>query len=386
MNVLFLSPGYPPEMVEYTRGLKEVGATILGVGDTPYHNLPPKARDALNDYLQVPSILDEHQLITRVQHWLRGRPIDRLEALWEILVLTAAKLREHLNIPGMSVDTVLGFRDKQLMKERIAQAGLRVPKAHKAHTVQQVYEAIREIGYPLILKPISGAGSADTYRIEHEQHLEQTLPKLRHVPTVSVEEFVAGEEFTFDTLCIDGDIVYMNIAQYLPKPLEARSNEWISPVIITVRNLEQPKLQRGIELGKGVLKALNMGTGLTHMEWFLRPDGEAVFGEIGCRPGGAHLVDQMNYTNDTDLFREWARAVCWKHSQVSTTRLYNTAIIFKRAQGRGIIRHIQGKYEFLRRFHPWVCTEQLLSEGAPRRNWKQTLLSDGFLIIRHPEW
>jgi hypothetical protein len=36
-----------------------------------------------------------------------------------------------------------------------------------------------------------------------------------------------------------------------------------------------------------------------------------VFGEIGCRPGGAHIVDQMNYTSDIDLFREWARVACW---------------------------------------------------------------------------
>ena len=67
-----------------------------------------------------------------------------------------------------------------------------------------------------------------------------------------------------------------------------------------------------------------------------------MFGEIGCRPGGAHLVDQMNYTCDIDLFRESARAVCWHSFEASTHRKYNAAIIFKRALGQGKITRITG--------------------------------------------
>ena len=93
--------------------------------------------------------------------------------------------------------------------------------------------------------------------------------------------------------------------------LEARSHEWISPIIITVSDLSQPMIAPGIQFGRKCLKALGMGTGFTHMEWYRKANGEIVFGEVGCRPGGAHLVDQMNYTSDIDLFREWARSVCW---------------------------------------------------------------------------
>jgi hypothetical protein len=137
---------------------------------------------------------------------------------------------------------------------------------------------------------------------------------------------------------VDGTPVYENVAHYLPKPIEARSNQWISPVIITVRDMKQPKLQPGLKLGRDILKALGMQDGFTHMEWFLTPKGEAVFGEIGCRPGGAHLVDQMNYTSDIDLFREWARVACYRKFEASTARKYNVGIVFKRAQGEGRIR------------------------------------------------
>jgi hypothetical protein len=386
MNVVFLACGYPPEMQQYTRGLAEVGANVFGVGDAPLERLTPQFRRYLHDYLQVPKLLDEGDVVERVAAWVRGKSIDRIESNWEVMVLTAARLRERLGIPGMSLDAVRGFRDKQLMKERVAAAGLRVPRAARVRTAAEARAAAEQLGYPLVLKPISGAGSADTYRVNDDDELTQTLARTQHVREASVEEFVGGEEFTFDSVCVDGSPAFINVAQYLPRPLIARSNEWISPVITTVRHLGQPALASGIDLGRKVLGALGMGSGFTHMEWFKKPDGEVVFGEIGCRPGGAHLVDQMNYTCDIDLFREWARAVCWKKFEAPTQRKYNVSIIFKRAQGQGRITRIVGLVEFMRRYGEYVCEEKLLRPGTPRRNWKHTLVSDGFIILRHPDW
>ena len=386
VKVVFLAPSYPPEMQQYTRGLAEVGATVYGVGDTPVGALPASLKPHLADYLQVPRILDEEDVVARVHAWLRGREVDRVLANWEVLVLTAARLRERFGLPGMSVDTVRGFRDKQLMKERVAAAGLRVPRAERVRTVAEARAAAERMGYPLVIKPIAGAGSADTYRADGPKDLESALGAMLHVSEASCEEYIDGEEFTFDTVCVGGVPLFMNVAQYLPKPIVARSEEWISPVIVTVRDLGQPALAAGIELGRNVLGALGMGDGFTHMEWFRKPDGEVVFGEIGCRPGGAHLVDQMNYTCDIDLFREWARAVCWGRFEAPTARKYNAAIIFKRARGQGRITRIVGLTEFMRRYGEHVVEERLLRPGTPRRNWKQTLTSDGHILLRHPDW
>ena len=96
MRVVFLSPVYPPEMQQYTRGLAEVGASVYGIGDTPRSHLPADLKQHLDDYLEVPRIMDEADTIPRVHAWLRGREIDRIESLWEPLVLLAARLRERL--------------------------------------------------------------------------------------------------------------------------------------------------------------------------------------------------------------------------------------------------------------------------------------------------
>ncbi len=386
MNVVFLGCAYPPEMQQYTRGLAEVGANVYGVGDQPRASLPASLKQHLTDYLQVPRLLDEADVVARVHQWMRGSTVDRVLANWEVLVLTAARLRERFGLPGMSLDTVNGFRDKQIMKERVAAAGLRVPRSTRIRTAAEARAAAATMGYPLVFKPIAGAGSADTYQVDSDRDLERVLGLTQHVGEASIEEFIEGEEFTFDTVCIGGRPAYANVAQYLPKPIIARSNEWVSPVIITVRDLAQPALQAGLKLGTGVLSALGMGDGFTHMEWFRKPNGEAVFGEIGCRPGGACLVDQMNYTSDIDLFREWARVVCFGRFEAPTTRKYNTAIIFKRALGQGRIAKIVGLREFMRAHGEHVVEQRLLPIGTPRRNWKHTLISDGHIMLRHPDW
>jgi biotin carboxylase len=386
MKAVFLAPSYPPEMQQYTRGLAEVGADVYGVGDSPVDALPSGLKRYLHDYLQVPRLLDDDDVVERVTAWLRGREVDRVLANWEVMVLTAARLRERFGVPGMSVDTVAGFRDKQLMKERVAAAGLRVPRSVRVRTVAETRAAADQIGFPLIVKPIAGAGSADTYRVDDSTALDAALARMRHVTEASCEEFVEGDEFTFDTVCIAGAPAFANVAQYLPRPLDARSHEWISPVIITVRDMAQPKLAGGIALGRSVLGALGMGDGFTHMEWFRKANGEVVFGEIGCRPGGAHLVDQMNYTCDIDLFREWARAVCWGTFDAPTVRKYNAAIIFKRAKGHGRITRIDGLREFMHRHGSCVVESRLLPPGSHRRDWKKTLVSDGYLLLRHPDW
>lgn len=386
MDVLFLSPHYPVEMQQFTRGLTEVGARVWGVGDTPEAALPPAVRERLSGYLQVPRIMDEDDLIRRVQAWLGGRRPDRVEALWEPLVLAAARLRELLGVEGMGYDAALGFRDKGLMKERVAAAGLRVPRARRVRTEAETLDAAREIGFPVVFKPIAGAGSAKTFRVDTLAELQARLPEVADVAEASVEEYIDGDEFTFDAICIDDEVVYENIVLYVPRPIVARHEEWISPAQITIRDLEGPYLAGGRELGRQVIRALGRGTGFVHMEWFRNSKGEAVLGEIGARSGGGHLVDQMNFTSDIDVYREWARVVCWKSFEADATRKYNCAAVFKRAIGKGLIRRVDNLDAFKERWGDAVCWDRLAKVGEPRRDWRNTLVGDGFLMFRHPEW
>jgi hypothetical protein len=384
-RVLFLSPGYPSEMPHFVRGLAEVGAEVLGVGDQPPGTLPPETRRALADYLRVRSLWDEATLVEEVSRWLAGRSLDRVECLWEPGMLLAARLREALGVPGLNVAQTIPFRNKEEMKRLLDAAGIRTPRHLTASDEATIRGAAERIGFPLILKPIDGAGSADTYRVTDGAELTQAIARVRHVRELSVEEFIDGEEYTFDTVSIAGRPAYYNVAWYRPRPLKARSEEWISPQVIALRDPDQPVLRKGVEMGLAVLDALGFESGFTHMEWYMKADGEVVFGEIGGRPPGAHQVDQMNYACDIDVFRGWADAVCFGRFREDVRRRYNVATIYKRATGEGRIQRIEGFDEWKARHGAALVWENLLPVGAPRRNWKQTLVSDGFVILRHPD-
>jgi hypothetical protein len=382
-NIVMLSPGYPQEMTFFTRALAAVGATVIGVGDQPPHAVPEVARHALAHYEHVP-LADEGAVVAALRGLSHHVRIDQVECLWEPYMLLAARIREALGLPGMTVNETLPYRDKELMKRVLDAAGIRTPWHTRATTVAEVWAAAERIGYPLIVKPIAGAGSADTYRVDSADQLGDVLPMLRHVPEVSVEEFVEGEELTYDTVCADGRVLFEHVLWYRPRPLQMAMHEWVSPVAISLRELDTPFLAGGRHMGRQVLDALGFRTGFTHMEWYRKADGEVVFGEIGARPPGVRVVDMMNYNTDGDIYVGWADAVV-NGGMRPLERRYNVGSISKRARGVGHITGVSGLERLLAEYGEHVVLMDLLPVGAPRRDWRATTVGDGIMMVRHPE-
>lgn len=385
LHVLMVSPGYPAEMPYFTRALSLVGAKVVGLGDQPKEALPAVARDHVAHHHQVRSLWEEAAVVRDVQRLAKQIRIDRVECLWEPGMFLAAKLREGLGLPGMTVEQTIPFRDKEIMKQRLDAAGIRTPRHASAVIESEVWEAAERIGFPVIIKPIAGAGSADTHRCDDKAALEKALRLVKHVQEVSVEEFIEAEEFTFDTICAGGRMYLENVCWYRPRPLDQRQHEWVSPQSIALRELDVADLAGGRKMGRQVLEALGFDTGFTHMEWYKKADGEVVFGEIGGRAPGARIVDIINYCTDDDAFVGWAEAVTLGHVTRRFERQWNVVITFKRAQGQGHIRRIVGLEKLLAEFGRHVVEVDLTPIGAPRRNWKQTLIGDGYIVVRHPE-
>ena len=385
MKVLFISPHFPSQMQNFTRGLAEVGAQVYGVSDVAPSQIPPPVRAHLHDYLQVPSLLDEDDATRRIAEAARHLAPDRVECLWEPCVVLAARVRQELGLSGLGPRAAIGFRDKPIMKQRVLAAGLRVPRFSRIRTRAEAYAAAAEIGYPVCVKPIAGAGSTDTHRVDDARALCSVLSAVDHHAEINLEEFVEGDEFTYDAICVDGEPVFESVAQYHPRPLESRRFGWISPAQIVIRDPYQPTLMPGILLGRKVLRALGMATGFTHMEWYKRPDGEVVFGEIAARSPGGKLVDQMGYANDIDLYREWARAVCWHSVAAPPRRRYHVGALFKRADGEGSVVRVDGLGELRARLGPALLEAETLAIGQPRHDWRVSRRSDGHVIVRDPD-
>ena len=372
----------------FTRALAQVGAQVVGVGDQHQAGLPSQVAASLSAYLHIANLWDEESTVDKVSDWLasQGTTVDRVECLWEPGVVLAAKLRARLGVPGLSVEQAHAFRDKETMKQVLDAAGIRTPHHYRAQTTSEVREAAERIGFPLIVKPIAGAGSADTYTARASDDLDEILSAIGHVPEVSVEEFIEGEEYTYDTVCADGEVLFENVAWYRPKPLVTRLNPWISQTAICLRDIQVPEIAAGVDLGRRVLAALGFDSGFTHMEWFLTQSGEPVFGEIGARAPGGRLTHGMNLTSDLDLFTGWAEAICTSRLSQDTTKRYNAALVFKRAQGSGThIARIEGLEPLLAEYGEHMPVIDLVPVGAPRRDWRQVVTGDGWMVARHPD-
>jgi len=385
LDVLYLNPAFPAEMAQFCTSLAVAGARVLGVGDAPPSSLPDPVRAALVDYLQVPSLLDEDDVLRRIGPWLGGRRPQRVETNWEPVLRLAARLREALGAPGLTVEQIAPLRDKERMKQRIALAGLPVDLPVRARSADQARRAAQALGYPVILKPVDGAGSTDTHRVDNAAALDALLAGLGHLNEALIERFVSGSEHTFEALCVGGTPIFTSVSTYEPNTLTARREGWISPIIFCHREIQAPWLRPGLALGAGAIAALGVQTGFVHMEWFRTADGQARFGELAARAPGARMVDLINYANDLDLYRAWADAVLDRPATIAATRPYAAALVFKRAQGHGRIREIQGLDRFLGRHRARVVHVELTPIGAPRRDWQSTFLGDGVIVVRDPD-
>jgi hypothetical protein len=93
----------------------------------------------------------------------------------------------------------------------------------------------------------------------------------------------------------------------------------------------------------------------------------------------------MNYSTDGDLYAAWAEAVL--HGQLHTPlhQHYNAGTIVKRAQGAGRITRIEGLDALRAAYGDDIVLVDLLPIGAPRRDWRAQLISDGWVVVRHHE-
>src|ERR687893_1780401 len=329
MNVVFVDPAFPPTQRHFVRALADVGATVIGIGDRPTEGLDDELRSWLVHYHVVPNVTDVG-VMTDAVRWIQDQVwVDRLEATIESHTLAAAQVRENCSIPGTSVRTAWLCRDKPSMKEVLRAAGVPTAASTAAFTADEVWSFAREVGYPIILKPRTGAGALDTTRVDDRAGLDEALGRFggQGVESIAVEEFVEGHEGFYDTLSIDGHASLDFVSHYYPNVLEAMRTRWISAQFVSTNRVDSvPDYQELRDMGARVNAALGIGTTATHMEWFFGPKGLR-FSEIGCRPPGVGAWDLYSAGNDLDLYREWANAVVHGHVDARPSRRFASGII-----------------------------------------------------------
>ncbi len=388
MNIIFVEPNFPANQREFVRALKQVGANVVAIGESAENALDNTLNDWLVDYIQVPSVTDIDS-VTRAVKFVQSRLwVDRLEATIEAHILPIAKVRERCTIPGLTVETCFLCRDKPTMKEALRNAEVPCAASMGSGDAQEIRQFAENIGFPIIVKPRSGAGASGTSQINSFDELEQAMARAQigQGGEVAVEEFVEGHEAFYDTITIGGQVVHEFITHYFPNVLEAMRTRWISPQFITTNRLDNSETYDEVKfLGRRVIQALNIDTSATHMEWFFGPKGLR-FSEIGCRPPGVRTWDLYSAANDLDLYMEWANAIVHGCALGKASRRFSAGIIALRPDHDGLISHIEGLQEIQSQFGEWIIDCHLPAENTPTQPVEAGYMANAWIRMKHPDY
>jgi formate-dependent phosphoribosylglycinamide formyltransferase (GAR transformylase) len=388
VNVVFVEPFFPRNQREFVRGLAEVGATVVGIGEYPLDALDGDLQHWLHHYEQVASVTDVDRMV-EVVRWVQDRLwVDRLEATVEAHTLPVAHVREACGIPGTSVRTAWLCRDKPAMKDALRAAGVPTAASAGGERAAEAHACAAGVGFPLNLTPRAAAGAQGTVRVDAREDLDRALQRFgaEGATSIAVEEFVEGHEGFYDTLAIDGSVVHDFVSHYFPNVLEAMRTRWISPQFVATNRIDTaPDYAEVRELGRRVVAALGIGTSATHMEWFFGPKGLR-FSEIGCRPPGVGAWDLYSAGNEIDLYREWAAAIVHGRPQEQPTRRYAAGIIALRPDADGHITGYSGVDEAQRRYGEWVIDAHFPDPGTPTQPVEAGYMANAYARLRPPDY
>ena len=388
MNVVFIEPAFPPTQRHFVRALADVGASVIGIGERHVDELDDELKAWMAHYHQVPTVVDA-DLLTDAVRWVQGKVwVDRLEATIEAHTLAAAQARENCTIPGTSVRTAWLCRDKPSMKDALRAAGIPTAASAAVTSAAQVHAFVDAIGFPIVLKPRTGAGALDTMRVGGAAELAEALERFggQGVESIAVEEFVEGHEGFYDTVSVDGQAALDFVSHYYPNVLEAMRTRWISPQFVSTNRVDTaPDYQELRDLGVQVNAALGIGTSATHMEWFFGPKGLR-FSEIGCRPPGVGAWDLYSAGNDIDLYREWANAVVHGRVAAQASRRFATGIVALRPDRDGHVSGYSGVDEAQARLGEWVIDANLPQPGTPTQPVEAGYWANAYVRMRHPDY
>jgi hypothetical protein len=382
-NVVFVAPFFLEATVRFIDATASLPGVRLGlVSQDPPDRLPPGVRRALAAHVQVDEGLDP-QSITDACRRIAGQlgSVERLLGALEELQVPLGEVRDALGIAGMRAETAKNFRDKSRMKDVLSAAGVPCARHVRVSSEDEVWRFAGSVGYPLIVKPLAGSGSRNTFRVGAEHELRDCLKWNAADRGLMIEEFIVGEERSFDSVCFGGRLAWWSVNHYFPGPLEVLEHPWIQWCVVLPRETDLPGYASIRREAERALRALGMDTGLSHMEWFLRRDGSVAISEVGARPPGAQFVTLISHAHDIDLHLEWARLMVYDTFPCPEKK-YAAGAAFLRGQGRGRVRAIHGLEQAQREVGPIVVEVKIPKRGqAPRGTYD----GDGYVIVRHPD-
>jgi biotin carboxylase len=267
-------------------------------------------RESIDETFYMPDVQKEWKLedaLLGVSFMARNEVIDRIVALDDFDVETAATLREHLRVPGMGDTTARYFRDKLAMRTKARDEGLLVPEFIHVLNYDRLREFMRRVPPPWVLKPRSMAGSMGIKKVHNADEFWAALDTLGDKQSFYLlEQYVPGDIFHVDSIFNERELLFSVASQYGRPPMDV-SHEGD---IFTTRTLPigSKEAQPMIDMNEKTMTAFGLLRGVSHSEFIRgRDDGKLYFLETSARVGGAHIVDLIEAATGINMWAEWAK-------------------------------------------------------------------------------
>lgn len=384
-NVVFVVPFFMEATLRFVAGAASLpGVRLAIVSQDPIERLPDDLKTRVAAHWRIDDALDARQIAIGVEGVTRQiGPIERLIGSLEQLQVPLAQVRAHLKLPGLTVEAAQRFRDKSVMKTVFERAGFPCARHRLVGRASDGAEFVAQVGLPIVVKPPAGAGAVSTFRLDSPAELAQYFE--RHPPQaarpVLFEEFLRGEEHSFDSVCIDGRIVWHSISAYRPTPLAVVENPWIQWCVLLPRRIDGPEFREIRDTAGPALAALGLGTGMTHMEWFRRAQGGIAISEVAARPPGAQFTTLISYACNLDFYRAWPRLMIFDEFD-PPRRDYASGAAYLRGMGQGRVKAVHGLAQAQKELGALVVEARLPQAGQAQPSGYE---GAGYIVLRHPE-
>jgi biotin carboxylase len=264
-------------------------------------------REALEDLTTMPAGLNREQILNTVSWMARGRRYDRVVALDESDLETAAQIREHWRIPGMGTTTASCYRDKLAMRVIARAFGCLVPEFCRVLNYDELRDFMGRVPAPWLLKPRTGASKAGTQRIEEPEQLWRALDELGDRQSRYVlEQLVPGDVFLVDSIVSECEVKFSVVHQIGHPSTQSMYEDGL----FTARTVDRGHRdwKELTAMNNGVAPLLGMVRGVAHARYIrAHADGRCYFLEVAARVGGAFNYDLVEVATGVNLWREWAR-------------------------------------------------------------------------------
>ena len=264
-------------------------------------------RESLDDTFYLPAEIPIPDIVRAVTHMARNQKIDRIVALDEYDMETAATLREHLRVPGMGLTTMRYFRDKLAMRMKALDRGVRVPDFVPVVNHEDIRYYLKHVPGPWVLKPRQEASAIGIKKIHAAEELWPVLEQLGDKQSsFLLERFVPGDVFHVDSVLSESEVVFANVSMYGKPPMNVAQGGGIFTTCVVPRGSDADAGLR--QINRDLIAALGLVRGVAHAEFIqAHADGHFYFLECAARVGGAYINEMVEAATGINLWREWAR-------------------------------------------------------------------------------